>query len=196
MNKSESKYFNTAVKMDLAFLTLLEEKDFSSITIKEICEKAEVNRSTFYLHYETLEDLLSESIAYIKEQFLLYMKQHTDVFMTKITDCPLNELYLITPKYLTPYLNYIKEHKRLFLTAMKNAKALQLEESYDKMFEFVFVPILERYQVPLESRTYLMAFYMQGMMAILTQWLKNDCRDPIEQIIEIMQTCTSIEMIR
>lgn len=60
MNKNESKYFNTAVKMDKAFLSLLEKKDFSYITVKEICEKAKVNRSTFYLHYETLEDLLSE----------------------------------------------------------------------------------------------------------------------------------------
>lgn len=45
MNKNESKYFNTAVKMDKAFLALLEKKDFAYITVKEICEKAGVNRS-------------------------------------------------------------------------------------------------------------------------------------------------------
>lgn len=54
MNKSESKYFNTALLMDAALLTLLEGKDLEYITVKEICEKAGVNRSTFYLHYETL----------------------------------------------------------------------------------------------------------------------------------------------
>ena len=37
MNKNESKYFNTAIKMDQAFLELLEKKDFSYITVKEIC---------------------------------------------------------------------------------------------------------------------------------------------------------------
>ena len=62
MNKSESKYFNTASKMDEAFLDLLSKKDFAYITVKEICDKAGVNRSTFYLHYETVADLLSESI--------------------------------------------------------------------------------------------------------------------------------------
>lgn len=189
MNKNESKYFNTAAKMDQAFLALLEKKDFAYITVKEICEKAGVNRSTFYLHYETLEDLLSESVGYMNEQFLAYMKQDTDVFMTSIKECPVSELYLITPKYLTPYLNYIKEHKRLFLTAMKNANALRLEDSYDGMFRFVFMPILERYQVPDEYRKYLMAFYVQGLMAIITQWLKNDCKDTIEQIIDVMQRC-------
>lgn len=189
MNKNESKYFNTAAKMDQAFLTLLEKKDFAYITVKEICENAGVNRSTFYLHYETLGDLLSESVEYMNEQFLAYMKQDTDVFMTSLKECPLSELYLITPKYLTPYLNYIKEHKRLFLTAVKNANTLRLEDSYDGMFHFVFMPILERYQVPDEYRKYLMAFYVQGLMAIITQWLKNDCKDTIEQIIDVMQRC-------
>ena len=50
MNKNESKYFSTAIKMDEALIALLEKKDFSYITVKEICEKAGVNRSTFYLH--------------------------------------------------------------------------------------------------------------------------------------------------
>ena len=35
MNKSESKYFATAVRMDEAFLRLLEKKDFAYITVKE-----------------------------------------------------------------------------------------------------------------------------------------------------------------
>lgn len=56
--------------MDKALLELLEKKDFSYITVKEICEKAEVNRSTFYLHYETIGDLLEESIDYIQKKFL------------------------------------------------------------------------------------------------------------------------------
>lgn len=57
MNRSESRYFATAARMDEAFLTLLAKKDFEYITVKEICEVAEVNRSTFYLHYETMSDL-------------------------------------------------------------------------------------------------------------------------------------------
>lgn len=47
MNKSQSKYFNTACLMDEALLSLLQKKDYTYITVKEICEKAGVNRSTF-----------------------------------------------------------------------------------------------------------------------------------------------------
>lgn len=196
MNKNESKYFNTATKMDQAFLELLEKKDFSYITVKEICAKAGVNRSTFYLHYETVEDLLSESIEYMNEQFLSHMKQDTEVFMTRIKECPVEQLYLVTPKYLKPYLSYIQEHKRIFYTAITKASTLRLDDSYNRMFRHVFTPILDRYQVPVEDRRYMMAFYIQGMMAIITEWLKDDCKDSMEHIMAVIQRCVTQPQVK
>lgn len=191
MNRSESKYFHTAVCMDEAFLSLLGKKDFAYITVKEICERAGVNRSTFYLHYETVNDLLNESIQYMYDQFLSYMKDNSveEELVTRLQDRPTSDLYFITPKYLTPYLSYIEQHKRLFRTAMENAAVLQLEDAYSKMFRHVFVPILERYQVPDQDRHYIMAFYIRGLMAIVTEWLKGDCSDPIDHVIGVIQRC-------
>ena len=189
MNKSESKYFATAARMDEAFLTLLEKKDFAYITVKEICEAAGVNRSTFYLHYETMSDLLSESVSHMNEQFLTYMKKDSQTFVTKLRDCPLDELYLITPEYLTPYLSYIEQHKRLFRTATENAAVLGMDKSYDRMFCHVFTPILDRYGIPQQDRRYIMAFYIQGLMAIISEWLKNDCADSIGYVVNMIQRC-------
>ena len=104
MKKSESKYFNTAVRMDRAFLELLEKKDMEYITVKEISEAAGVNRSTFYLHYETIDDLLAESVQYMNQQFQEHMKLGAEKFVSKIRECPLEELYLVTPTYLLPYI--------------------------------------------------------------------------------------------
>ena len=189
MNKSESKYFSTAVRMDEAFLKLLEKKDFAYITVKELCEAAGVNRSTFYLHYETMADLLSESVQYMNEQFLTYMNRDAETFVSKMKDCPLDELYLITPAYLTPYLNYIKEHQRLFRTAMEHYFILGMDKSYEQMFRYVFIPILERYGVPKQDRHYIMAFYIHGIMAIISEWLRTDCKDSIEYMIRMIQQC-------
>lgn len=175
--------------MDVAFLCILEKKDFAYITVKEICAAAGVNRSTFYLHYETIGDLLAESADYITGQFVDYMKRDTEVFINKINTCPIDELYLVTPKYLTPYLNYIKEHRRLFLTAVKNAAVLRLEDSYSGLFRHVLSPIMERFGVPEQEHEYRMAFYINGFMAIITEWIKNDCKDSDEHIISIMQSC-------
>ena len=189
MNKSESKYFNTASKMDEAFLDLLSKKDFAYITVKEICDKAGVNRSTFYLHYETVADLLSESIEYMNGQFLDYIKPDSQEIVKRLKDCSLDELYFITPEYLNPYLNYIKDNKRLFKTATENAGTLRLDETYNRMFDAVFTPILERFQVPPQDRQYIMAFYIRGLIAIITEWIKQGCTDSVEHIISVIRQC-------
>ena len=180
--------------MDEAFLQLLEKKDFAYITVKEICETAGVNRSTFYLHYETIGDLLEESVEHMNGQFLSYMNKDASAFVTKLQSCPVDELYLVTPEYLIPYLSYIKEHRRLFKTAIENAAVLGADNIYEKMFRHVFVPIMERCGVPEGDRAYMITFYLHGLMAIITQWLKTDCADTIKHIISVMQRCVgSIE---
>ena len=191
MNRSESKYFSTAVRMDEAFLELLEKKDFAYITVKEICEKAGVNRSTFYLHYETVSDLLAESARYILDWFIEAMPQNVGEFFDKLQTRPLEELYLITPEYLSPYLNYIKDHKRLFRTMHEKAFVLGMDEAYLRLSRFVFSPILSRFRVPKADHEYMMQFYMNGLMGIVNLWLRDDCKDSVEHIIAVMQTCIS-----
>ena len=92
MNKSESKYFNTAIRFNKALLSLLEKKSFEYITIREICETAEVNRSTFYLHYENTSDLLKETIAYAIESFTEYFSVDTESITSKFADSNLQDL--------------------------------------------------------------------------------------------------------
>lgn len=189
MNRSESKYFATAVRMDEAFLELLEEKDFAYITVKEICEKAGVNRSTFYLHYETVNELLAESTRYIIDQFIVAMPHDTAEFIAKIQTCPLEELYLITPEYLAPYLNYIKEHRRLFRTTNEQASVLGMDDAYLALNRHVFTPILDRFHVPPSEQKYMMPFYINGLMGIVNEWLKEDCKDSVKHIISVMRIC-------
>ena len=89
MNKSESKYFNTAKKMDKALISLLEEKSFEYITVSEICKRAAVNRSTFYLHYENMVDLLNETARFLLDDFMSYF--NVDV---KISPLNLRKVHL------------------------------------------------------------------------------------------------------
>lgn len=146
--------------MDKAFLELLEKKDFAYITVKEICRIAGVNRSTFYLHYETIAYLLEESSQYIIKQFTDFMPQDTIDFLEKLPTRPLDELYLITPEYLTPYLNYIKEHKRIFRTTVEQASALQMTDAYNALNRRIFVPILERFSVPSDDHGYIICLFI------------------------------------
>ena len=168
MKNYESKYFNTATKMDLALISLLKKKPLEYITVSEICETAGVNRSTFYLHYETISDLLNETVRYLLNDFLSYFSADTQSIKFNLMDCELNDLIFICDKYLTPYMSYIKDNKEVFATALAHNKILGY---------------------PPDDRQYVMMYYLNGINAIVTEWLKNGCDKSIEEISEIITVC-------
>lgn len=188
MNKYESKYFNTARLMNEALLLLLENKDYEYITVKEICSKAGVNRSTFYLHYETIDDLLQETIEYIKKQFF---NSFNGAQLNKeiINRSSLEELVLITPEYLTPYLQFLKNNKNVFILINKKPTLFNSEMIFEKMYKELFIPILNKFDVAKENQVYVFKFYFKGVFAIITKWLSLDCNLSINELISIIKNC-------
>ena len=189
MNKNESKYFNTAIRMDEALITLLEKKDFEYITIMEICETAGVNRSTFYLHYENTFDLLQETTRYILDKHFAYYSSDTKRITERFANCELKDLVFITSEYLIPYLTFIKDNQRLFKVSIKHFNSLSMDSVYGGMFEYIFNPILERFHVPEKERAYVMKFYLTGVFAIVMEWLDKNCSDDIKTVTRVITDC-------
>lgn len=189
MNKSESKYFNTAVRFDKALLSLLEKKPFEYITISEICEEAGVNRSTFYLHYENLSDLLRETMAYVIEGFSSYFSVDTQSIATQFSNYDLRELNFINEKYLYPYLLYIRENKRLFQAILSRPVTFETNVLFQRLFDNIFDPILNRFHYPREDRRYVMMFYLNGLTAIVKEWTEDGCERSIDEISAIIHYC-------
>lgn len=189
MNKSESKYFNTAVKFDKALLSMLEKKPFEYITISEVCEKAGVNRSTFYLHYENTRDLLKETISYILDNFASYFDVDAENITSKFTSCDLSELNYINDKYLHPYLLFIKENRRVFFAVLSQPITFDSNIIFQRLFDNIFNPILDRFHYPQDEQNYVMMFYLNGITAIITEWLKEDCKKSIEEISNVIRYC-------
>lgn len=92
-----------------------------------------------------------------------------------------------------------------FIAAMMSILGLQTAmisqfstngENYRKMmngitggFVHTTVIVIALYMLFYRNRSYIMAFYVKGLMAIIIQWLKNDCKESVEHIIEVMQEC-------
>lgn len=189
MNKAESKYYHTTLLMNQALIELLNKKDYDFITIKEICKKAGVNRSTFYLHYDNVGELLCETIENINKKFVSYFKQsHRDIFK-KIENNQKEDLILITPEYLVPYLNYIKENKVVYQVSAKHADLLQSIKKYNLLNEKILYPIYNKFNIQENIKKYFSAYYINGLYAIINEWINDGCRDEINLVMDAIIGC-------
>ena len=189
MNKSESKYFNTALRMDEALIALLEKKDLEYITVKEICHQAGVNRSTFYLHYESIAELLDETMEMINQRFLSYFPQEEEAVLGDMEHRELNDLVFVTQEYLLPYLRFIQDNKKVYRAAFRNPSSMQANARYGVLKQRILDPILERFEIPAARRPYYIAYYVEGISAIVKEWLRHDCGDSVEMIAAIIESC-------
>ena len=189
MNKSESKYFYTARLLDEAMAALLAEKDLEFITVKELCERAGVNRSTFYLHYETIADLLRETVDNILKSFLETFPQFSKDFVPGIRNAKLEDLILVNEAYLVPYLTFIKENRNVFRASFRNPGAMDTHRQFEDVCRYVLIPIMSRFEIPEKERSYRLGFYIQGCMSIIREWLIRDCEESVEEVANIIISC-------
>lgn len=151
-----------------------------------------VHRSTFYLHYESINDLVEETINYINEKFVGYFNENSKKFIEKIKNSSLEDLKLVEKKYLTPYLNFIKDNKKVFRASFSNPKGMSAFNKYNHLKEYILNPIFERFNISENERNYLISFYINGIMAIINEWLKEDCKDSISDVEEIIIKCVGV----
>ncbi len=175
--------------MDEALIECLEKKELEYITVKEICKKAGVNRSTFYLHYETIDDLLKECAEYTNDKcFRKYSVELADIGR-RLESRETEELIFISPEYLRPYFEFVRENKRLFKVVFSHPASLNTEGTFRQLFANIFSPILDRFHLAERDKAYIIMFYIGGLTSVVKKWLEKDCSDSIEQIIDICMRC-------
>lgn len=186
MNKNESKYFNTALKMNDALISLLDKKSFEYITVKDICEVAKVNRSTFYLHYSNTCDLLEEIIDGLTKSFYEHLgKKENEKLLAESKE--LDDLYLITDEFLIPYLSFIKENKNVYKAIKRNPTIFKADKTYKNMFDSVFSPIMAKFGLDRKWHEYMMDFYINGITSIIFDWINDDCVPQVEEITKFIE---------
>lgn len=186
MDKAESKFYNAALKMNDALFKLLEFKEFTDITITDICKEANVNRTTFYAHYENTNDLLQEAKDRIMNKFFNFFGNET-------RHIDLNNFHpesFISDKFIVPYLNFVKDNKKIFKIFYNNLNTFNTKEIYDLLLERLWIPICNKKGLnDLSIINYMSKFFLNGMTSIIIEWINNNCEDDIYFICEIIILC-------
>ena len=184
MKKNESKYFYTASLMNQALLSLLEKKDIDFISVTELAKKAGVNRSTFYLHYDNIYELLEETLENLNKEFLSSFSVYLPVNVKTEKDA-----FLITEEYLTPYLHFCKKNKRILKLVHQKPQLFQVERVYKQMYDVIFYPAISLFLKDETQKTYNLEFFTRGVAGIVHKWIQLDCSTEIPDLIEIIKNC-------
>lgn len=122
-----------------AFTDLLSQKEFASITVGEIIEKADIGRATFYAHFETrdflLKEFCEELFCHIFDADEEEHKDHRHIFACDETDAAFLHLFRHLEKNDNNILNLLaSQNNELFLRYFKNGLE-RLVENQLKVFE-------------------------------------------------------------
>ena len=162
MPKTDARVRYTKKVIKDVLLGLLKEKPLNKITVKEICELAEINRATFYTHYQDPYHLLEQ----IEDELL------DEVAETVTTTNQIKDLFPLIEKNIDLSRVLFSENgDKMFLLRLMNSSR---EKS---------IADLKR-QYPKATKTQLEYFYefsASGSVAVIAQWVKSGMKEtPLE----------------
>jgi AcrR family transcriptional regulator len=162
--KDDRRVKYTKMVLKESFINLLEKKDISQITVKEICEDADINRATFYSHYTDVYDLLKK----IENELL----ENVNVYLSQLYHKEVNETQL-TEKIFT----YIKENAKLCRLLLSERGDLSFQKKimilvYDKIIN----DLTDNSNISREDAEYVYSFAITGCVGIVQKWLDEDMK--------------------
>lgn len=145
-----------------ALMDLLKQKgDIHKISVRELCEKAELNRSTFYAHYNEPKDLLEE----LENELLTSTEEH----LKKIGA----ENDVGAHKYILSFLKYIKDNDKPFRTLLIDSADTNFRSKFMQQSMIQFIENLEII-LSKDAEQYIYSYILNGSTGIIIQWIRSD----------------------
>lgn len=179
--KQERRYRRTETLILNGLTTLLQEKSINEITVRELTDLVDINRSTFYLHYSDIYDLLEKT-----EQRLLNE-------LTSVADTEWADEYSLTNFY-----NFLL---KLYMVLAKNASLysvligphgdISFLHSIEDFFSEKSRETLRNYASKNFSESeleYVVTYQMSGCIGMTREWLQNGCPETPEQMTTLTMT--------
>ncbi|MFJ7973282.1 TetR/AcrR family transcriptional regulator [Psychrobacillus sp. NPDC096389] len=172
----------------LHFISLIREKGYKNVTVTDIVERADYNRSTFYLYFKDKEDLTEELVSEILEE--LHYSFH--VPFEDIEDIKYNRILPSSNTFFQHLYNYKNFYS--LLTIEDTIPGLQ-QSFLGKMKEiFDAISYIDNENEEIQIK-HFNTYKMYGSYGVLLEWIKGGYRqspDEIaENLLEIFKTNTS-----
>lgn len=167
----------TKAQLRAALVKLLKKKKINEITVKEIVEEADINRSTFYLHYTDIYDLLNKIEIELLNEFINLTRDYADFhddtnsnysYLTKLFEILLNNIDIVSillgPNGDISFLNQIKH--------MISDKII--EDFNDSSITNSILDV-----------EYTFSFYLNGCIGLIEHWIETGVKDSPEHMAKL-----------
>lgn len=165
-----------------AFKEMICEMDYEDITVKELCDRARINKKTFYYYYPSLDDLTAELQSVMSQE---YLKKIADY---KIPD----DLDKINREFFLFSVSQGEMYEKITCSSRYNMIR-------DKMIHNVMASTWEKASLirllDKPKRNILLRFIQTASVEIYCQWVADGKKIPLEQVIELSNQllCTGVD---
>ena len=162
-----------------AILELLEEKGgIEKISVRELCDRAELNRSTFYAHYAEPREVLQEA----EDEVLTETTDHIKKIGEQMTGGG--------KEYLSSFLRYIRDNDKVFRVLLVTAADPVFRSRF---MQLSILNLFEHMQLTMdaEKQQYIYSYLLNGSFGILTQWIRSDYAAAVPELVELLFTLNS-----
>ena len=178
-----TKTSRTTGKIKQCLIDMLQTSPIEDITATDLCARAEVNRATFYYHYNSVQDVLSDIESGLESEFVHWMSQYT-----------MDSFGLPEKRFYVTFFEFVARNAgvcRMLLNTQRPSDefmARVIDAGRTKV-----VSIMSKFfpQCPAAKIDYYYIFVSNGFLGLLGYWLNNGMKESTTDIAEISQRmCT------
>ncbi|MGM9874119.1 MAG: TetR/AcrR family transcriptional regulator [Bacilli bacterium] len=174
MNKNDLRYKTTEKLICDAYIKLSNESEDKKITVTDLVKEAQINRGTFYLHYQNVDDVC---------------KDISDKFLTKCIEILSSDGELnLKKERIESILKYLKNNKNyvnfIIQDKFKTFIADSIVEYVTKEFVKKFSQILNFKEDEVKP---VVIYMVYGSVALIVDWAKNDYEGSLSQIADALR---------
>lgn len=171
INRRDRRVNRTRRQLRNALMSLILERGYNAVTVEDITERADLGRTTFYLHYRDKEELLIESLESIVEELKAQIDQLVDLEAE-------NGQFRNNPVAVA--FRHVEENRDLYRIILKGEGSSKVAGRVREIIEAaaldIFTTRMGQYiSGPPELPTHLViGYFASALMGFVTLWLEEE----------------------
>jgi AcrR family transcriptional regulator len=176
VSENDPRSVRTRELLRQSLISLASERNPANLTIQDVTDHAGLNRTTFYLHYRGIHELLEDCTQ------TLFSQMRSDIYANKAIPFR-NEAFAQAP-FVESVFRHLERHEKFYRSMLSwQGDPIVRGLFQEFLLELIFEPIAQQTQADLRNPTIgmNMQFFTAGFIGIAAWWLEKEKPISIEQ---------------